>query len=107
MIDMTGFAFKEHDPERAKLLSAQFHTAFYGGRTSADPADHSSELSPPLSEDQVVALRGIVVDLYKALNGEKAIVLGGGYTCDGCAARFTCPYLFDDYNTDGDCLAEK
>ncbi len=29
------------------------------------------------------------------------------YTCDDCPAAATCNYAFDDYNTDGDCLAEK
>lgn len=34
----------------------------------------------------------------------------GGYTCDACGAcgaRFTCAFVFDGYNTNGDCLAEK
>ncbi|MEQ8822859.1 MAG: hypothetical protein RIC14_00620 [Filomicrobium sp.] len=29
------------------------------------------------------------------------------FTCDECDARYTCPYAFDPYNTNGDCLAEK
>jgi len=29
------------------------------------------------------------------------------FTCDDCAAALTCEYAFDDYNTQGDCLAEK
>lgn len=29
------------------------------------------------------------------------------FTCDECGAAPTCPYAFDPYNTDGDCLAEK
>jgi len=28
-------------------------------------------------------------------------------TCDGCPQRYTCPYAYDPYNIDGDCLAEK
>jgi hypothetical protein len=28
-------------------------------------------------------------------------------TCDTCPAAETCPYAGDDYNTDGDCLADK
>jgi len=28
-------------------------------------------------------------------------------TCDGCPRRHTCPYAYDPYNIDGDCLAEK
>jgi hypothetical protein len=29
------------------------------------------------------------------------------FTCDDCGARRTCELVFDPYNTDGDCLAEK
>lgn len=29
------------------------------------------------------------------------------YTCDTCVGRETCPYIFDAYNTGGDCLASK
>jgi hypothetical protein len=29
------------------------------------------------------------------------------FTCDDCQAKRTCPYVFDPYNTDGDCLADK
>jgi len=30
-----------------------------------------------------------------------------GDSCADCAARFDCKYVFDPYNTNGDCLAEK
>jgi hypothetical protein len=29
------------------------------------------------------------------------------FSCDACGARRTCPFVFDAYNTNGDCLAEK
>jgi hypothetical protein len=29
------------------------------------------------------------------------------YTCSVCPVWRTCNYAFDDYNLDGDCLAEK
>ncbi len=31
------------------------------------------------------------------------------YTCCTCPSKFNfeCPYAWDDYNTNGDCLAEK
>lgn len=29
------------------------------------------------------------------------------FTCDDCESRYTCCYVFDLYNTDGDCLANK
>lgn len=28
-------------------------------------------------------------------------------TCDKCPSRRECEYVYDPYNTDGDCLAEK
>ena len=28
-------------------------------------------------------------------------------TCDSCPHRYECPYAYDPYNIDGDCLAEK
>ena len=28
-------------------------------------------------------------------------------TCDRCPMRDTCPYAYDPYNIDGECLAEK
>lgn len=29
------------------------------------------------------------------------------FTCDECGAAAVCPFVFDSYNTNGDCLAEK
>ena len=29
------------------------------------------------------------------------------FTCDFCSRRFECVFVFDPYNTNGDCLAEK
>jgi hypothetical protein len=29
------------------------------------------------------------------------------FTCDKCKAAPNCEWAFDDYNTNGDCLAEK
>lgn len=29
------------------------------------------------------------------------------FTCDTCSARYECALVFDLYNTDGGCLAEK
>jgi len=29
------------------------------------------------------------------------------FTCDDCDARSRCQYVYDFYNTDGDCLAMK
>lgn len=32
---------------------------------------------------------------------------GLGFTCDDCGAKRNCALVFDPYNTNGDCLAEK
>lgn len=29
------------------------------------------------------------------------------FTCNDCGARRACPFVFDPYNIDGDCLMEK
>jgi hypothetical protein len=29
------------------------------------------------------------------------------FTCNSCGVALTCKYAWDDYNTNGDCLAEK
>lgn len=29
------------------------------------------------------------------------------FTCEKCGAKYTCPWVFDAYNVNGDCLAEK
>lgn len=50
-----------------------------------------------MSEEQLQRLRAIAVSYTDAQE----------FTCDTCAARYTCEYVFDPYNTDGDCLAEK
>lgn len=34
-------------------------------------------------------------------------LLKSKFTCHTCDAKDTCPYAWDWYNTNGDCLAEK
>lgn len=29
------------------------------------------------------------------------------YTCDKCDVKDTCEFVFDSYNTNGDCIAER
>lgn len=29
------------------------------------------------------------------------------FTCDNCPSKLSCKYVYDPYNTNGDCLAEK
>lgn len=38
--------------------------------------------------------------VYESRNTEK-------YTCSNCSVHEICPYAYDSYNTDGDCLADK
>lgn len=56
----------------------------------------------PLTPQELAADRARIVEMYREHVGtiEK-------FTCDDCGARFTCKLVFDAYNTDGDCLAEK
>ncbi len=56
----------------------------------------------PLTDAQLAADRAKIVAMY-AEHGEAI----DAFTCDDCGARFTCTLVFDAYNTDGDCLAEK
>lgn len=61
--------------------------------------------SVPLTPEQLAADRAQLVARYQELNyfdGETPV-----FTCDDCGARFTCTLVFDLYNIDGDCLAEK
>lgn len=50
-----------------------------------------------MTPEQLQALRNEMSKLFEI----------DAFTCDECAQRFECPYSFDPYNTDGDCLAEK
>lgn len=45
-----------------------------------------------------------LADRRKAVAAEFEIE---AFTCDGCLERYVCPFAFDPYNTDEDCLAEK
>ena len=101
---------KESDPERAEALRVRFQALLYGDRVRTDPTDQWSALTPPLTEAQVAELRAVALDLDDVISGgvfRERVEQGEGYTCDGCGARFTCPLVFDCYNTDGDCLMEK
>lgn len=56
----------------------------------------------PLTDAELAADRARMVDLYRQHVGEIE-----SFTCDDCGARYTCKLVFDAYNTDGDCIAEK
>lgn len=54
--------------------------------------------------EQLVQLRAKMTDWHREHLGlEEGVV----FTCDGCSAAHDCEFVFDPYNTDGDCLAEK
>ena len=40
-------------------------------------------------------------------DGWEEVHLDKNYTCAGCVFQEVCEYAFDDYNVDGECLANK
>lgn len=40
-------------------------------------------------------------------NPEVRVATRCSFTCYRCCSASTCPYVYDMYNTDGDCLASK
>lgn len=79
----------------------RIHEILWKGRTSTDPGDEFSPLTPALSEERLQVLRSVFVELY----GED--MKSKSFTCDDCGLRATCPLVFDLYNTEGDCLMDK
>lgn len=55
------------------------------------------------SEQQTNTFRAEVVTAIKS----QFDINISNFTCDGCDARYSCPLVFDPYNTNGDCLMEK
>lgn len=67
---------------------------------------HHSAPIPPRTEKQVKELRRKCVESY----AEEYSDLSMTFTCDNCplaGGREYCPYIFDLYNTNGDCLVMK
>lgn len=58
---------------------------------------------PTKSPEALRKLRGEIV--REVQESEHFVLLR--FTCDDCALGATCPFVFDPYNTDGDCLADK
>ncbi len=61
----------------------------------------------PLTDEEQVRIRAESVDYAKKY---PFIPLVGGdvsFTCDDCGGTAVCDWVYDLYNTDGDCLAEK
>jgi hypothetical protein len=57
-----------------------------------------SLLGQKQSEQQLLALRSEIILKFNYIDK---------FTCDECPFKTTCEYVFDPYNTNGDCLAEK
>lgn len=58
-----------------------------------------------LKEDRtVVELRSMRMASVEA---NRDYIPTDGFTCDNCAQRFRCAFVYDAYNTNGDCLADK
>lgn len=56
-------------------------------------------LGPERTDNELAAMRVEYIQGYGM--GEMS------FTCDDCPAKRTCGFVFDLYNTNGDCLAEK
>jgi hypothetical protein len=54
----------------------------------------------PLSSTELANLKQATID-------ETFTEMDPGFTCDSCRHRPICVYVYDAYNTNGDCLAEK
>lgn len=62
-------------------------------------------MSAPLTDVDLVQLRAKNIAWQdKHIGPVPADIV---FTCDGCGDAPTCEFVFDPYNTDGDCLAEK
>lgn len=71
--------------------------------TAEDPLDNATDWLPTRTPERLHVLRDEAVTSYAAATGE-AITQ---FTCDNCRDAPRCPYAFDPYNTDGDCLGSK
>ena len=79
------------DDEREKTLAK---------RPMKDDFDHAV----PCTDDDLVFLRTRAeADIHRNYPSVEI----NNWTCDGCDQRYTCVYVYDPYNTDGDCLASK
>lgn len=64
----------------------------------------NTPLKPPLTEEQLTNLRAEAIKEYvEYLHFDP----DAAFTCDACPVRYDCIFVFDAYNTGGDCLAEK
>lgn len=52
------------------------------------------------TDEQLASIRAKAVSDFADMGVDQ-------FTCDNCPERRVCLYVFDAYNTDGDCLADK
>ena len=72
--------------------------------TPIDPVNFSNlTMRVETDEGRVKRLRQEGIDRLLELGRSTDLT----FTCDHCGHADTCEYVFDPYNTDGDCLAEK
>jgi hypothetical protein len=62
---------------------------------------HGADREKPLTEAELAAMRERI-DSALGMLGHLS-----GDTCERCDRRFVCPYVWDSYNRDGDCLWVK
>lgn len=70
---------------------------FEAGVISAEEVPHYTP-----NEHKVLRRRSLRRDFADIEDTESLV-----FTCDDCAAASQCPWVFDAYNTDGDCIAVK
>lgn len=80
--------------ENAKEFIVIFNTE----RRMVDPDDQWSNLTPPLTLDQMRRLEELSLQDHAP---------GVTLTCSSCTSAGVCALAFDGYNTDGDCLMTK
>lgn len=66
--------------------------------------DINRPLKPPLTEEQLTTFRAKSIKDYASAFD---FPLDAKFTCDSCSFRYDCIFVFDAYNTGGDCLADK
>lgn len=86
-------------------VNQEIRTILWGNRVQVNPDDQWSDLSPPLTPEQMQRAadltRLIMVDTFGEMYATAEM------TCSRCLAAPTCALAFDCYNFDGDCLMEK
>lgn len=68
---------------------------------------HSKFSEEELTKERAKAVADYVNFMNQYFKGKPVTVESVKFTCDDCPLRYTCEFVFDTYNMDGDCLAEK